>query len=255
MTFEELSKAELSIALNQTDTSVLFTGARRRQAINDAQEEFADLTECLVKQSTVACSCNVTEYSLVSSTDYLRLAQQGVEYLHTDSNDYLTQASGDDFPRRDLKWRNVYDPHWRSSTTPVRIPTGYYVREDGAALVIGLNEPPKIGSSETGKLIVPYVARPARLASTGDVPFSSRVDLVTYHKALPWYAAYKLLPLTGDDQGSQAALQKFMGYVARYQQNARPKGGQHVTMGRSYFRDSMRARRGAPIDNPGYARR
>ena len=61
MTFEELTKAELSIALNNSDTSVLFTGARRRQAINDAQEEFADLTECFVKYSTVACSGNTTE--------------------------------------------------------------------------------------------------------------------------------------------------------------------------------------------------
>ena len=263
MTFEELTKAELSIALNNSDTSVLFTGARRRQAINDAQEEFADLTECFVKYSTVACSCNTTEYSLLSSgtlqgsTDFVRLAKPGVEYIHSDSNDVITHVSGDSFPRRDLTWRNRYDQSWRSSTTPVTTPSGYYVREDGAALVIGLNEPPDIGSSETGKLLVPYVARPAPMASSGDVPFSSRLDLRVYHKALPQYAAYKLLPLVGDEQGSQAALQKFIGYVARYQQNARPKGGQHVTMGRSYFRESMRrqSRDGWEDDRgPGWAR-
>lgn len=239
MNLEQLSKDELSIRLNNSDTSVLFTGARRRQAINDAIEEFADLTECFTKISTVACSCNVTEYT-VSSTDYVRLAKQGVEYVHTSSGGRITQLSGEDFPRRDLPWRNRYDTAWRESTTPTLTPSGYYLREEGPSVVIGLNEPPRIGSSETAKILAPYVARPVTLTSSGDVPFSSRVDLSLYHRALPHYAAYKLLPLVGDQQESQAELQKFLGYVARYQQNARPKGGQHVTVGRSYLRESMR---------------
>jgi hypothetical protein len=259
--FEDLYKTELSVRLNQSDTSALFTAARRKQAINDAQEEFADLTECLIKQSTIACSCNVTEYAVLSSavlqnsTDFSRLAKAGVEYLHTNSNDYVTHLSGDDgFPRRDLAWRNRYDPHWRASTTPVQSPSGYYVREDGGSLYIGLNEPPRIGSSETGKLYVHYVARPEPMTSTSDQPFAGRADLRVYHKALPHYAAYKLLPLVGDEQGAQAALQQFLGYVARYTQSARPKGGQHVTLGRSYLRDSQRRAGRGDSDAPGYAR-
>jgi hypothetical protein len=251
--FERLTKDELSIALNNSDTSVLFTGARRRQAVNDGQEEFADLTECFLKQSTQACSCNVTEYA-ISSTDFVRLSKQGVEYLHTDSNDHVTHLSGDSFPRRDLDWRGRYDPSWRTSTTPVKTPSGYYVREEGSQVYIGLNEPPSVGSSETAVLLVPYVAKPVAMTSTGEVPFSSRVDLAIYHKALPLYGAYKLLPLNGDMEGSQAALQTFLGYVARCTQSQRPKGGQHVTVARSYFRESMRRNTGDSDAGPGWAR-
>ena len=212
--------------------------------------EFADLTECLTRTSTIACSCAVTEYPLLSSgtlqnsTDFVRLAKQGVEYLLTSSLGAVTQVSGEDFPRRDLDWRNQFDPHWRESTTPIRTPTGYYVREDGGAVVIGLREPPLIGSSETGTLVVPYVVRPTPVTSSSAEPFtvngSVRTDLRVYHKALPWFAGYKLLPLTGDVAGADRALQTFLGYVARYTQNARPKGGQHVTVARQYFQESRR---------------
>jgi hypothetical protein len=241
--FERLYKDELSIALNNSDTSQLFTSTRRQQAINDAAEEFADLTECLVRYSTIACSCNVTEYmvlsSAVGSTDFSRFGKAGLEYVHTSSNGYVTHLSGDDFPQRDLVWRNRYEPGWRASTTPVLTPSGWYRREDGGNLYIGLNEPPKIGSSETGKILVPYVARPAPMTSTGDEPFtvnsSVRTDLRTYHKALPYYGAYKLLRLMGDLQGANENLQTFLGYAARYTQAQRPRGGQHVTMARGYL--------------------
>ncbi len=252
MNFERLTKAELSIQLNNSDTSVLFTGARRQQAINDAAEEFADLTECLIRQSTVACSCNVSEYMLLSSgvlggsTDFTRLAKQGVEYHHVSSgaSGRTRTVAGDEFPRRDIEWLNRAEPGWRESTTPCELPTGYYLRADGGNQLIGLHQPPDIGSSETGKLLIPYVARPAPMASTGDEPFtvnsSVRTDLRIYHHALPHYAAYKLLPLIGDMQGANAQLQTFLGYVTRYAQNQKPRGGQHVTLARSYYRESRR---------------
>ena len=59
-TFEQLWRTRLDVELNSVSTN-LFTSTRRQQAINDAQDEFADLTECFVRQSTIACSCNVTE--------------------------------------------------------------------------------------------------------------------------------------------------------------------------------------------------
>lgn len=244
MIFERLYKSELSIALNNSDTSVLFTSTRRQDAIRDAEEEFIDLTECFTVQSSVACSCNVSEYALTTSTggssNFVRIAKQGVEYHHTSSNAALRTVSGDNFPRRDIHWLNRDSPNWRESTTPAELPTGYYVRNDSAAVLIGLLNPPDIGSSETGKLLIPYVAKPPAMTSTGAEPFGSRQDLRVYHKALPHYAAYKLLPLIGDEQGSQVQLQKFMGYVERYKQDQRPKGGTHVTMQRRYFNDARR---------------
>lgn len=248
MIFETLYKSELSVQLNNSDTSVLFTSTRRQVAIRQAEEEFADLTECLIRQSSVPCSCSVTEYALLSSgilsgsTDYSRLAKQGVEYLHTDSNGKVTQLAGDDFPERPIQWRNRHEPGWRASTTPVKHPSGYYLRTDGGNVYLGLNEPPSIGSSETAVVRVPYVAQPTPMTSSSAEPFtvggSARTDLRTYHKALPHYAAYKLLPLIGDSQGSEQQLQKFMGYVQRYTQAQRPRGGTHVTTARSYFRDA-----------------
>ena len=253
-TFKNLWKSELSIQLNNSDTSVLFTSTRRQQAINDAVEEFADLTECLIRQSTIACSCNTREYMLLSSgvlggsTDFTRLAKQGVEYHHVSSHAGSSArtrtVAGDEFPRRDIEWLNRAEPGWRESTTPCELPTGYYLRADGGNLYLGLKDVPDIGSSETGKVLVPYVARPAPITSSAAEPFtvnsSVRTDLRIYHRAFPHYAAYKLLPLIGDLQGANQQLQTFLGYVARYTQNQRPKGGQHVTLARSYFRESRR---------------
>ena len=246
MTFEELYTSRLDLELNNSDSNVLYTTARRKTATNDGLKEFAALTECYVRRSTIAVSCNTAEYVLSTIADFSRLAKEGlVEFHRTDSNGIVTQWAGEDFPRRDEIWRNRYEPGWRMSTTPMEFPQGYYLRPDGGQWIIGLTEPPDVGSSETAKLIVPYVARPQEMSDSTHVPFTdtngnTRFDLTEYHQALPHYAAYKLLPLIGDIQGAQQQLQAFMGYVARYNQNTRPKGGTHVTTARSYFRESRR---------------
>lgn len=246
-TLGQLSKERLSVELNDAST-VLFTSTRRQQAIHDAQEEFADQTECLIRQRTVTLSCSVTEYAILSSgvgsTDFLRLAPQGVEYLFTDSNGLVTQLAGDDFPQRTIPYQNRMEPGWRQSTTPVQAPSGFYMRADGGNLYVGLWEPPKVGSSETAVLQVPYVARPAPMASTTDEPFTVnstvRTDLRVFHRALPHYAAHKLLGLIGDAQGSIAQLQLFQTYVDRYRSQQRPRGGQTVSYATNYL---QRARR------------
>lgn len=261
MNFKTLWKAELTIALNDSDTSNLYTSTRRQKAINDAVEEFADLTECYTRYSTITCSCNVTEYRLlssaVSSTDFVRFAKAGVEFVHTSSGGVVQHVSGDDFPRRDLEFRNRYDSGWRSSTTPVEVPTGWYLRADGGNQFIGLNEPPDVGSSETAKILMPFVAMPQPMTSSGAEPYtfnsSVRTDLRMYHKALPHYAAYKLLPLIGDKQGAQEHLQTFMGYVTRYLQATRPRGGREVTFARSYLGEARsRMPRGETSPGNGY---
>jgi hypothetical protein len=244
MTFEDLYGPQIDFQINTSDSNVLFTTARRKDAINAAQEEFADLTECLVRQSSITCSCNTTEYLLLSSgilsgsTDYTRLAVQGVEYLHTDSNGRLTQLAGDDFPERPIQWANRQAPGWRTSTSVTTTPSGYYLRADGGNLYFGLYDRPSVGSSEMAVVRVPYVARPAAMTSPGDLPFtvagSARTDLTLYHRALPHYAAYKLLPLRGDEEGAARQLQFFMGYVTRYLNQQRPRGGRMVQYAQSY---------------------
>ena len=247
-TLGNLAKVRLTVELNDAST-VLFTTALRHQYINDGQEEFADLTECLTRESTIALSSGVREYSLFTSTDYVRLAKQGVEYLHTSSGGTLTQAAGDDFPERAIQFQNRVEPGWRGSTTPVRIPSAWYQRQDGGDLKVGLYEPPAVGSSETAVLKVPYVIRPTSMTSTTALPFTLnstvRTDLTLYHKALAHYAAHKLLPLVGDTQGSIAQLQLFQSYVDRYKGASRPRGGQQVTFATNYL---QRARHGGVDD-------
>lgn len=250
--FEYLYGPALNLELNSSDSNNLYTSTRRQQAINDAAREFADLTECFVRQSSITVSCNTAEYMLLSSgvltgsTDYTRLSKQGQEYRVRSSGStwtWVTWISGDDFPQKPIEWRNRNDAGWRQSTTP-QTPSGYYLRPEGGNLYIGLNVPPKVGSSQLAELLVPYVARPAPMTSSGDIPYTvnstTRHDLTVYHQALPHYAAYKLLPLIGDDQGSNTQLQKFMGYVTRFLQNLRPKGGTQVQLGHNYLRAARR---------------
>lgn len=255
-TFEYLYATALNIELNSADSNTLYTSTRRQQAINDAQEEFADLTECLTRQSSVTVSCNTAEYMLLSSgalggsTDFTRLAVQGVEYRVRSSGStwtWKTWIGGDNFPQRPIEWRNRADAGWRTSTSP-QDPTGYYLRPDGGNMYIGLDHPPRVGSSQLAELIVPYVARPAPMTNSTNEPFtvnsSVRNDLRLYHRALPHYAASVLLPLVGDHDGAARQLQTFMGYVTRFLSMARPKGGQAVLLGRNYLRDARRGRGG-----------
>lgn len=257
--FEQLKGPLLDRELN-TNSSLAgspVSSLNRAQATNDGIREFADLTECFQRQSSITVSCNTVEYLLLSggalagATDYTRLATQGPEYRVLSSGStrtVVTWLAGEDaFPQRPIQFRNRQDPGWRQSTTPTT-PTGYYLRPDGANLYLGLDHPPLVRSSQIAEILIPYVARPPVLTSSGEVPFSistgTRTDLVGYHQAVPHYAAYKLLPMLGDDQGSQNQLQKFMGYVTRYLQNLRPKGGTVIQLGRNYLRLARGGRRG-----------
>ena len=258
-TFELLTGEWLSAELRTDDTSVLFTSTRRNQAVNDGAAEFADLTECLIRQSTITCSCNTAEYNLtssaVTSTDFVRIAAQGVEYSLTSSGSSptLQVVAGDDFPRRDIEWLNRYQAGWRTSTTPVDLPRSYYLRADGGAYYLGLSEQPNIGSSEIGKLRVPYVARPDVMTSAGDIPFKIsgviRNDLVPFHRAIVHYAAHQLEKLRGDEEASDRQLAKFHEFVQRFVGKMRPKGGGFVTMARNYLKEaSGRNPRGRVVD-------
>ena len=66
-TFEYLYSGALDLELNSGDSNTLYTTARRKQAINDGMRQFADLTECLTRQSSLTISCNTSEYQMLSS--------------------------------------------------------------------------------------------------------------------------------------------------------------------------------------------
>jgi hypothetical protein len=247
MDFTTLYKTQLHLALNSNDTSVLYTSTRRQAAVNEGLQEFADLTECYVRRSTLAISCNTTEVVLSTIADFSRPSKDGLSefWLTSSGSSATTQIqAGDDFVRRDELWLNRYQTGWRQSTTP-GTPNAYYLRPDGGQWLVGFNIRPDVGSSEVAVLRVPYVARPVAMTASTSVPFTdasgnTRHDLTPYHQALVEYAAYKLLPLIGDMQGAGTCFQKFLAYVERFKQAMRPKGGTHITMARSYLSEARR---------------
>jgi hypothetical protein len=258
--FEQLKGPLLDRELN-TNSSLVgspVSSLHRALGINDGLREFADLTECFQRSASIVVTSTASEYLLLSSgvlagsTDYTRLSAQGPEYLLLSSGStrtIVTWLSGEDaFPQRPIMFRNRQDPGWAMTSTTPTTPTGYYIRPDGGDLWLGLDRVPRVGSSQLGAVSVPYVARPPQLTSSGDVPFTlstaTRTDLILYHQAFPHYAAYKILPMLGDEQGAQTQLQQFMGYVTRYLQNARPKGGTVIQLARNYLRLARGGRRG-----------
>jgi hypothetical protein len=257
-TFGDLTTTLLDLELNSSDSNTLYTSTRRAVAINAGVAEFAELTECYIRRSTVTVSCNVAEYVVSTISDFSRLSAMGLpEYHVTSSGSSATTIilAGDQFPNRTELWLNRYESGWRQSTTPGS-PRSFYTRADGGRMLIGFDTRPDVGSSEAAKLVIPYIARPAAMTSSTDVPFTvggqTRNDLTAYHQAFPHYAAYRLLPLIGDLEGANAQLQKFLGYVARFLQNLRPKGGSHITMARNYLKDARRQRYADDVDAPNY---
>lgn len=264
MNFGHLQSSALDQELGTDDSTRLFLTARRQRAINTAQLHFCDLTECAIRQSTVTCSNGVREYNLLSTVnvvngDYLRLAKQGIEYWLITSGGASSNSTrfiaGDLLPRREIQWLNQYDLGWRQSTGAD--PEAYYERFDGGQRFLGLTPPPRIGSSETGKVILPYVAKPSSMTVSTSIPFTfgstTRDDLEPYHQALVHYAASELEKLRLNVQASQTQLQLFLGYVQRFFTQMRPIGGQQVRLGRNYFSEVRKRRYGEderPIPYP-----
>jgi hypothetical protein len=227
---------------------VLFTTARRKHAINEGQRQFADLTECVIRQSSVTVSSSAREFDLLSTSilagssnaAFLRVAEQGPAYLVSDSNGNLQTIAGDDFPERDVAWLDAADEGWRSTHTGT--PSAWYQRRDAGSLYFGLNRPAQISTAETGELLIPYVVNPSSMTVSSNVPFNFagvvRKDLQPYHQALVHYAAHDLEKLRKDPEASNQQLQKFLGYVQRYIAAVKPKGTKTLRQARSYFRDA-----------------
>jgi hypothetical protein len=243
--FSDLYVNRLDEELRTDDSTRLFTTARRKHAINEGIRQFADLTEAFTKESSISCSNGVGEYDLLSTVnttaaDFVRLSQQLPEYrLKSSGSSGSTQyIGGQEFPRTTVQWLDQYEPGWRNSTGGT--PQCWYERIQGGKRLIGMWPPPKITSSQTGTLRVPYVARPSSLTSDTDVAFkdsslTTRNDLEPYHEAFAHYAAYRLEKLRVNTDASNAQFQTFMGYVQRFLSALRPKGGSQVKPARSYF--------------------
>ena len=256
--FSHLFSSALTQELGDGDSTRLFTTGRRQDAVNRGLLEFADLTECFLRQSTIALVSGTREYNLLSTTnipgnDYLRLSGKSLpEYVFTNDTGKITRLTGlDDFPFRSIGWLNQNDPGWRDSTGDV--PSAYYERFDGGRRFFGLDRPAVFDSSETANIVLPYVARPQTMTDDTHVPFfiastaagastGIRTDLEPYHQAAVHYAAYELEKLRINTEAVQTQWQLFINYIQRFMAAGRPKGGTQLRFGRSYFADA-RAKR------------
>lgn len=255
--FSSLWGTRLDRELGENST-ILFTKARRKQAINEGAGEFAQRTDCLTRTVTVTITGGVGEYDLNSTTiipdgDWSDFAKEPLSFQYTDASSVTTILEGDDvFVRRDILWLNRYRPNWRQSTTAsttAQYPDTYYLRPDGAHLYLGFTPMPSTGSSASAICLVPYNANAPVMSSATDEPFqfsgAVRTDLRPYHQGLVHYAASQLEKLRRDDQASDRQLQKFLDYVARYFQDMRIKGGRAITLGKQYFGRRVGSRTGA----------
>lgn len=247
--FSDLYSSQLTKELGTEDSTVLFTDARRKAAINEGQAEFADITECFIRRSTITIVGGTGEYdlndtSVWASTDFVRLSKQGVEFHYTDASSYTTILAGDDLIRRDVEWLNRYEAGWQQSTVASSLqalPSMYYLRPDGPHTYLGFTlSVPSTGSSAFAQAVVNYVAKPADMTSDTSEPYTAnssvRTDLRPYHKALVHFAASELEKLRRDDQASDRQLNKFQAYVQRFINDRRPKGGTSLTFSKSYFK-------------------
>jgi hypothetical protein len=246
--FSSLYTARLDEELGTDDAAILFTTARRKAAVNMGVREFAEQTECFLRESTVTLTGGTAEYDLNSSLvipgeDFVRLAVQQVEFRYIDASSNVTVLTGDDLPRRDIDWLNRYQAGWQTSTVAssvAQMPEFYYERFAAGGRFLGFTPTPSTGSSASATAIVPYVARPPVLTSDTSEPYQVgalvRRDLRDYHQAAVHYAAHQLEKLRRDDQASDRQLQKFLGYVTRWLQSHRVKNGTAITMARNYFK-------------------
>src|SRR3990167_4697465 len=120
--FSSLYTARLDEELHSADSTVLFTTARRKAAVNKGQIEFADLTECLLRQSTITLTGGTAEYDLNSTTviadgDFVRFAKEAVQVRYVDASSNLTVIQCDDLRRRDVGWLHRFQPGWQTSNS------------------------------------------------------------------------------------------------------------------------------------------
>lgn len=253
MTFLQGYGVLLDRELGSVDTA-LFTVARRKDALNEAQREFVRLTSCLTRDVTITplsdtasgpLEIDLDSAAVISATDFLALAPQGIA-LKKVSGTTTTYYTGDDLPRRDVVWLDRYSPGWRTSTPGT--PTAHYIREDGGTVLLGFTPAIDVVGSDEWSAIVPYVCYPSDMSADADEPFTvvtnAKRTLRTSHQGLVHFAAARMEELRKNYAAVDRQMKLFNSYVDDYLRRQRRPGGTHVVMARDYFGE-VSSRRGA----------
>ena len=252
--FSQLWGDDLTTELGTNDTNVLFTDARRKHAVNVGLRQFADLTECVVIQSTVTVSSSAQEFNLMSSAvltgssghRFTRIADQGPVYVKSDTAGNQQIIAGDDFPERKIPFLDAAQSGWRS-TTPGD-PQGWYQRGSSGAHYFGLDCPANVSTAETAELLVPWIPYLSSLTSDTSIPYLGLSNLFLFHQASVHYGAHLMEKLRRDDERADRQMQLFLGYVQRYNAQKQKKGPKAVRAAQSYFRNARGSREvGSPL--------
>lgn len=238
VSFLDLYGDRLDRELGTTDRTQRFTTARRQDALNEAQVEFVERTECLVKEFEVAVVDETAEYDLETEvTNYLRIAKDGPSLKRDDGTTVLYTEGPKDFPQTTPPLLSRSTPGWRALEAST--PNGWYLKRNAGALNFGLTPPPSIPSGETWTLLIPCVVKALDMSSDSDTPFrisgsTTPVSLTIWSMALVHYAAHLLERFRKDPQREGVQFQKYELYVQRYLKQDRPKGGQMIQMATDY---------------------
>jgi hypothetical protein len=213
MIFSDLYGTELTRELGSSDTSTLFTTARRKAAINAAQLEFVKRTECLTRQTSITIVDGTQEYDLdaIANADFGWISPQGPSIAIT-SGTTVRYLEGDDLEETSVERLNVEEPGWRGSerghadasstcgamaarSTSASIPSRT-LRHGHLGAARALRGGP--GGSERG-----------RGRAVHGLEQSGQGSLRFWHRALVHFAAYDLEKFRKDINAGAAQLQLF----------------------------------------------
>jgi hypothetical protein len=233
--FEQLYGSELDRELGTSDRDQRFTTERRKAAINAAQLEWVERTECLQREVSLTLVSGTQEYDLEAEvTNFLSLAKEGVSIAIT-SGTSVRYLEGNDLEVTTVDRLNTEYRGWRAE--PAGTPRKVYTRREVGLIKLGFYPAPSF-TTETWVALVHAVIQPAEMTLDADIPFTYSgnpiASLAPYHRALPHFAAYDLEKFRKDDARGTQKLQLFEQYVTRYEAKQKPKGGQKVRLAVAY---------------------
>ncbi len=243
MTFLELYGAQLDIQLASSDTTQLFTTARRKKAVNDAMAVFVAETACTRVNGSIAMTDEVGAYDLDVSFSGALLRVAAPPSIHITLGSTVRSLQGPDMlPRREVDEMNVVTPGWRWLSPGT--PSAWYLEKTGGVYYIGVTPAPSFAVSETWALEVPYIAQPTALSADADVPFTISTNVILtlapFHQALVHYAASQLEPLRKNYDGAKVQYNQFAAYVDRYLRQQQRDSSPTIQIAHDYYRNRTR---------------
>lgn len=236
MTFDQLYGDELDRELGSADRTELFTLARRKAAINAAQQEFVTRTDCFRRQGSLPLVSGTQEYDIEGTfADFAWLQAQTIR-IRIVSGSTIRYLSGEGFTRTTVEALDDDNVNWQAEAAGT--PRQWYTRVDGGAVFLGFYPAPSITGSDTWTAVVPYVAVTTDMVDDTEQPFSIATNPVRslrpFHRALVHFAAYDLEKFRKDQGRSAAQLQLWEVELAKYYATQKPRQGQRVRMAVAY---------------------